>query len=150
MSAPYAIYYSSPHMTFEPSIHLSTDTKVDHSISIPSDEPWIWYTAYTSPLFNGSYAVFGDSTKWVPMSGQRVRAVLEDDRGLTIELVGTAGEQVPITSVEFTGSGKISVTTCVIDRTGSAFWHLDYVSAALSCSPNHQKEARNSPSISID
>jgi hypothetical protein len=89
----------------------------------------LWHLVPVMDLGGASVALFGDTTKYVPVSPQRVAGLAVAPGVATLALVGAPGELVPVTFATTTGALRgaagaagwaISTATCTLGADGRA------------------------------
>lgn len=74
---------------------------------------------HTAPVFANGWAILGDLSKWVPVAEARVSQVRTDAGGVYVDIVGQAGEAVPLTFWD-TASASATTVACILPAIGAA------------------------------
>lgn len=82
----------------------------------------LWHTA---PVFSNGWALLGEMSKYVPVSEYRVQSVAVMGTDLLVELMGKAGELVPLSFWE-QATGKVVTLQCKLDAGGRAKAAMPY------------------------
>ncbi len=105
------------------SLDISTLTvqpfSASNSFTVPACKETDFQVWHTAPVFSNGWALLGELTKWVPVAEARISSVSVSDADVIVNLMGEAGENVPLT---FYNPGTSNTTTlaCVLDAAGRA------------------------------
>ena len=77
-----------------------------------------WELLYTAPVLSNGFVVLGEADKMVPVSTQRISQISVRDNGVTVALVGAAGESVVIHYLA-PGTTTSQFSRCILSESGT-------------------------------